>query len=88
MELNQAVGQTLRKFRLISKVSQEQIGASQSYVSDVERGIKAISIEKLDEFAKILGVHPVTILVSSYLLADETLTPERLIDRIQRELGA
>jgi len=68
-------------------LSQESIGASQSYVSDVERGLKAPSIEKLDEFASTIGIHPVTILAKSYLLKDRSLSAEDLMALVRKELG-
>ncbi|MBU4636275.1 helix-turn-helix domain-containing protein [Pseudomonas chlororaphis] len=87
MELKYAFGKALREIRMSKDLSQESIGASQSYVSDVERGLKTPSIEKLDEFASNIGVHPVTILAKSYLLKDESLQPEILIARLREELG-
>jgi transcriptional regulator with XRE-family HTH domain len=68
-------------------LSQESIGASQSYVSDVERGLKTPSIEKLDEFASTIGIHPVTILAKSYLVKDRSLSAEDLMALVRKELG-
>ncbi|WDH52765.1 helix-turn-helix transcriptional regulator [Pseudomonas chlororaphis] len=87
MELKYAFGQALRELRMSKDLSQESIGASQSYVSDVERGLKTPSIEKLDEFASTIGIHPVTILAKSYLLKDRSLSPEDLMALVRKELG-
>jgi transcriptional regulator with XRE-family HTH domain len=87
LELKYAFGQALRELRMSKDLSQESIGASQSYVSDVERGLKTPSIEKLDEFASTIGIHPVTILAKSYLLKDRSLSPEDLMALVRKELG-
>ncbi|MGY1450259.1 helix-turn-helix domain-containing protein [Pseudomonas chlororaphis] len=87
MELKYAFGQALRELRMSKDLSQESIGASQSYVSDVERGLKTPSIEKLDEFASTIGIHPVTILAKSYLVKDRSLSPEDLMALVRKELG-
>ncbi|MEI4523832.1 helix-turn-helix transcriptional regulator [Pseudomonas neuropathica] len=87
MELKYAFGQALRELRMSKDLSQESIGASQSYVSDVERGLKTPSIEKLDEFASTLGIHPVTILAKSYLVKDRSLSAEDLMALVRKELG-
>ncbi|WP_226501009.1 helix-turn-helix transcriptional regulator [Pseudomonas sp. MWU16-30322] len=86
MELKYAFGQALRELRMSKDLSQESIGASQSYVSDVERGLKTPSIEKLDEFASTIGIHPVTILAKSYLVKDRSLSAEDLIALVRKEL--
>ena len=85
MELNEALGKALRDFRARNGISQEQMGASQSYVSDVERGLKSVSVEKLDEFATAIGVHPVTVLLRCYLILDGEQSSESLIARVQAE---
>ncbi len=87
MELKYAFGQALRELRISKDLSQESIGASQSYVSDVERGLKTPSIEKLDEFASTIGIHPVTILAKSYLVKDRSLSAEDLMALVRKELG-
>ncbi|WP_166216980.1 helix-turn-helix domain-containing protein [Pseudomonas atagonensis] len=86
MELKYAFGQALRELRMSKDLSQESIGASQSYVSDVERGLKTPSIEKLDEFASTIGIHPVTILAKSYLVKDRSLSAEDLMALVRKEL--
>lgn len=41
---------------------------------------------KLVEFAENMGVHPLTILAKSYLLAYPELSTEELLERVRREL--
>lgn len=63
MERKLAFGSVLREVRLIKNIAQEQLGASQSFVSTVERGIRSPTIAKMDEFAERLGVNPATLII-------------------------
>lgn len=67
-------------------LSQEVVGASQSYISDLERGIKSPTIEKLAELAANMGVHPLTILARAYLVVESTTTIETLLSNVRQEL--
>lgn len=87
MDLNEAIGLALKQQRLSKGLSQETIGASQSYISDIERGLKAISVEKLDELAKNMGVHPLTILTNSYLKIDADTDLQQIFELISKELS-
>ncbi|BCG25226.1 transcriptional regulator [Pseudomonas tohonis] len=86
MELKQALGQAIKELRISKELSQETVGASQSYVSDVERGIKSPTVIKLVELAENMGVHPLTVLAKSYLLADPNLNVEKLLEQLRQEL--
>ncbi|MDI2589819.1 helix-turn-helix transcriptional regulator [Pseudomonas sp. 681] len=86
MDLNRALGRALRELRQSKGLSQESIGASQSYISDVERGIKTLSVEKLEEFAINIGVHPVTLLTKCYLIKNDDINSEMLLATVHNEL--
>ncbi|MCY1361872.1 helix-turn-helix protein [compost metagenome] len=87
MELKQAFGLAFKELRISKGLSQEAVGASQSYISDLERGIKSPTIEKLVELAANMGVHPLTILARSYLIAGEPNSTGELIGQLQKSLG-
>lgn len=63
MERKLAFGSALKEVRVQKEIAQEQLGASQSFVSTVERGIRSPTIEKMEEFAERLGVNPATLIV-------------------------
>ncbi|MCY1294587.1 helix-turn-helix protein [compost metagenome] len=86
MELKQAFGQAFKELRMSKKLSQEAVGASQSYISDLERGIKSPTVEKLVELAANMGVHPLTIVAKSYLVAGTPQTVDELISQLREEL--
>lgn len=86
MDLNRALGRALRELRQSKGLSQESIGSSQSFISDVERGIKTLSVEKLEEFAVNIGVHPVTLLTKCYLIKNNDPSADALLTSVLNEL--
>ena len=86
MTSDEAVGLAIKQSRMEQGLSQESIGASQSFVSDIERGKKSVTIQRLDAFAQCLGVQPVTLLVKAALLANPNITMEELFESIRAEL--
>ncbi|MNZ99331.1 helix-turn-helix protein [compost metagenome] len=85
MELGKAFGKAFREARVSKGLSQEAVGARQSYISDIERGIKSPTIDKLAELAANMGVHPLTILARSYLIAGQNA--EGLIAQLEKGLA-
>jgi transcriptional regulator with XRE-family HTH domain len=86
MERKVAFGSALREVRLIKNIAQEQLGASQSFVSTVERGIRSPTIEKMDEFAERLGINPATLIVLMQLGLDGD--EDALLKRVRDEIRA
>ena len=86
MELKQAIGQAFKELRVSRGLPQEVAGASQSYISDVERGLKSPTIEKFNELATNIGVHPLIILAKGYILAGAPETTEELLALLKNEL--
>ncbi|MEK3884954.1 helix-turn-helix transcriptional regulator [Paenibacillus sp. PL2-23] len=62
MEFKYMVGEQIRRVRKLRGMTQEQLaeqsGLSFSYVSDVERGTRNISLESLEKIINALGVRP------------------------------
>lgn len=61
MDLNyHMIGKRIRRYRLSRSITQEemafQIGTSAAYVSNIERGKKKASLQKLCEISEILGI--------------------------------
>ncbi|WP_369302387.1 helix-turn-helix domain-containing protein [Pseudomonas sp. N2-5-1-1] len=90
MELKKAFGQALKQMRTHKGLTQEDFSnvSSRTYLSTLERGLKSPTIDKLGEIASVMEVHPVSILVHSYLLRDRSMTIEQLFERVQEELGS
>ncbi|MNJ41165.1 helix-turn-helix protein [compost metagenome] len=69
MELKKAFGIALRSLRVSKGLTQEDfsIVSSRTFLSSLERGLKGVTLEKIDELASTIGVHPVTLVIACYL---------------------
>lgn len=61
--------------------------SSRTYLSSLERGLKSPTLEKIDQLAGTLDVHPLTILVATYVARDAELDVEGLFQTIKDELA-
>ncbi|MFC6336174.1 helix-turn-helix domain-containing protein [Pseudomonas sp. CCM 7891] len=86
MTSNEAIGLAIRQTRTQRNFSQEEIGASQSFVSDVERGKKSVTMNRLDLFASCLGVQPATLIIRAALLSTPNLNLDDLLEKIKSEI--
>ena len=84
--LRYCFGQTLRQLRKARNLSQEDFSlvSSRTYVSVLERSLNSPTIEKLDELAAVLKVHPAALLVAVYARLDAAQEQEA-VDRIAAE---
>ncbi|HEK2773010.1 helix-turn-helix domain-containing protein [Pseudomonas aeruginosa] len=89
MELNIAFGQALKKVRASKNLTQEDFStvSSRTYLSSLERGLKSPTLEKINQLAGALKVHPLTILVATYIGRDDHQDVERLFQTIRDELA-
>jgi transcriptional regulator with XRE-family HTH domain len=78
----------LRLCRKACNVSQEAFGvvSSRTYVSSLERGIKQPTLNKVDELAGVMGVHPLTLLAISYLDSVDPSAQQALMNEVSGEL--
>lgn len=90
MELGKAFGITLKRYRMRAGLSQEAFStvSSRTYISTLERGLKNPTLDKVNDIASALSVHPLTLLTTYYLTLDNTLSIDDLIARIRSELIA
>lgn len=72
MELEMAIGEALRDLREAANLTQEDfVGVSgRTYLSELERGLKSPTIEKIDQLASRLGVHPLAFLTLCFMKRD------------------
>jgi transcriptional regulator with XRE-family HTH domain len=65
-DIKKAVGSGIRSIRKAKGISQEALadgaGVSPSYMGEVERGVRNISLETLEKVSNALGVSPIDIL--------------------------
>lgn len=89
MELSIAFGLALKKVRNSRNLTQEDFStvSSRTYLSSLERGMKSPTLEKINQLAGTLDVHPLTILVATYVARDANLDIEGLFQTIRDELA-
>jgi transcriptional regulator with XRE-family HTH domain len=89
LELSIAFGLALKKVRNSRNLTQEDFStvSSRTYLSSLERGLKSPTLEKINQLAGTLDVHPLTILVATYVARDANLDIEGLFQTIKDELA-
>lgn len=60
MEICNLFGKNVKKYRIQSKLSQEKLGEltglHRTYISDIERGLRSISLNNIEKISKALNV--------------------------------
>lgn len=87
LELKRAIGAFIKSYRLKRDISQESLGPSQPCISNLEAGKGSASLNKIEQIADVLGVHPISIIVAGYLTSNEYADKEQLLERIRIELA-
>jgi len=88
MEFQKALGLAIRDVRVSRELSQEFFSdiSSRTYMSVLEHGRKQPTVSKVNDLARAMGVHPLTILTLAYLKADEISTVNELQHIVEGEL--
>lgn len=88
MDIKQAFGKTFAGARKKAKLVQDDFEyvSSRSYISYIERGKVSLTLEKLNELAGVVGVHPVSLLFHTYLIYDRETSALDLISKIMDDL--
>ena len=89
MDAKQAFAKSLKELRKMKGVTQEDFSdvSSRTYISMIERGLRCPTLEKVDEFSGVLGVHPLALLFLTYLHAEGHQNLDGLLARIRTDLG-
>lgn len=86
-EISLDFGRALKRARHATGVTQEQFDevSSRTYISSLERGLKSPTLNKLEQLAAVLGLHPVTLVALAYLENVESREMQVLLERVKRE---
>lgn len=76
---------TIRRARGISQEEFDEV-SGRTYVSQLERGLKSPTLQKIEDLAKVLGVHPLTLLTMCFTASGSSTDIERLHARVSAEL--
>jgi transcriptional regulator with XRE-family HTH domain len=88
MARRNAIGKSLKCIRLAQSFTQEDFVevSGRTYISQIERGIKTPTIDKIDDLANSLGIHPLTLLTLAYLPHQRLAKLDALQQQIAHEL--
>ncbi len=88
MAIKDAFAGALKQARKARGLTQEDFSdiSSRTYISTLERGLKSPTLDKLDALSKTLGIHPLTLLVMTYLIENKESNLNNLIEKITVEL--
>jgi transcriptional regulator with XRE-family HTH domain len=81
-------GTAFRRVRLARGLTQEDFAqqSGRTYISELERGVKQPTLQKIDELAVPLKVHPLTPLVLAYLNQIDVGSCEKLLEQVRNEI--
>lgn len=82
------IAMAIRLARRAKGMSQEDFSlvSSRTYLSSLERGLKSPTLNKLDELAAALGIHPLTLMTMAYLNKNSPASITALLSMVQAEL--
>lgn len=88
MDLRRNFGRALRTARKLRGLSQEALDnvSSRTYISSLERGLKSPTLEKVEQIAGALAIHPITLVAYSYLASNNSEAYDELLGQIRDEL--
>lgn len=89
MAIREQFGRGLQQARKQLELTQEDFStvSSRTYLSSLERGIKSPTIDKLEQLASVLGVHPVALFAMAYI-SDQGEDEQKLLDQVRSDLRA
>jgi CheY-like chemotaxis protein/DNA-binding XRE family transcriptional regulator len=88
-QLSHAFGKALKEVRKARGLTQEDFSlvTSRTYLSSLERGHKSPTLRKVEDIARAIGVHPLSLLTCTWLHAEAASPLETLMDRIKTEVA-
>lgn len=89
MALKEQFGQALQRARKSRKLTQEDFSmvSSRTYLSSLERGLKSPTIEKVEQLASVLEIHPLSLLALAYL-PRKSHSLDALFTQISADIGS
>lgn len=90
MNSRQGLGKSLKTIRAAKGLTQEDFSSvsSRTYLSTLERGLKSPTLEKIEALCETLDVHPLSLLVMTYLNSQKHKHLDSLLKKIEKEVTA
>lgn len=95
MKRQNQIGQAFKSVRLALGLTQEDFvqESGRTYISELERGLKNPTLQKVDELSSRMGIHPLTLIALSYaskeLVAtqrDKVAGVDKILELVQSEI--
>lgn len=89
MNIKKSLGLAIQTSRKVKKITQEDFSeiSSRTYISTLERGLYSPTVEKVDAIAKVIGIHPLTLLTLSYLINSKESDSTKVLNQVKAELN-
>ena len=89
MDVTLAFAKALKQARRAQGLTQEDFSevSSRTYVSTLERGKKSPTIEKIDALASALEIHPLTLMLLTYLIKSNQAEQSSIVQQVTLELN-
>lgn len=87
MDVQAAFAIALRRVRKSRKMTQEDFDqvSSRTYLSMLERGLKSPTLNKLEELAQAMQIHPLTLLLVTYVEQNPDVPARELVQLVLEE---
>lgn len=87
MDTRQAFGAALKSARRSRGLTQEDFAgvSGRTYLSMLERGLQSPTLDKIEEIASVLAVHPLAILCLTYMQRD-SVSVNKLLETVKADV--
>lgn len=87
MNLRQSLAIAIKAIRKDKGLTQEDFSvvSSRTYLSTLERGLKSPTLDKLEQIADVLQMHPAAIVLTAYAMQSRPADRASLIDEISEQ---
>lgn len=88
MDIKEAFAAALKQVRTAKRLTQEDFSnvSSRTYVSTLERGLKNPTLDKIEDLASVMGIHPLTLITFAYMVGRNDLDSAEIFSLVTKEL--
>lgn len=88
MDIKEAFAKALKQARISKQLTQEDFSnvSSRTYISSLERGLKNPTLDKINDLASVIGIHPLTLISLAYMADDNKLNTIDLFKLVTNEI--
>lgn len=94
MDIKEAFATALKQARSAKRLTQEDFSnvSSRTYVSTLERGLKNPTLDKIEDLAGVMRLHPLTLITLAYMIERNDIDlefkdPKELFRVVTKELS-